>query len=120
MWIPLLKKLSLQKLLLLTLKPQLSWNFTLLLLKTIMTSLGQADKAQVIAILSPSAHPGAWVAARGFASEVFVLTRRHHPHAKIHGLVLGKALRRAEILPASTGVSAVPSCSGERLTIKGF
>ena len=74
--------------------------------------LGHGDKAQVIAILSPSAHPGAWVAARELSAEVFVLTRRQHPHAITHGLELGKKLRRAAVLPAplaGTGVSAVLS-----------
>ena len=82
-------------------------------------NLGQAEKAQTIAILSPSAHPGAWVAARKFSADVYVLTRRQHPHAMSHGLELGKKLREAAILPASTGVSAVPRDKDSLITIKG-
>ena len=85
--------------------------------------LGQGHKAQSIAILSPSAHPGPWVAARGLSAEVYVLTRRQHPHAMRHGLELGKKLRREAVLPAppaGPGVSAVPRDKDSLITIQGW
>ena len=38
----------------------------------------------VVAFLSPSAHPGSWVAARRLAQDVFVCARRFSKHARRH------------------------------------
>ena len=66
---------------------------------SVLSALGQGDKAQVVAVLSPSAHPGPWVAARKMALDVFVLTRRQNAHARQHGLQLGESLRKRELAP---------------------
>jgi hypothetical protein len=57
--------------------------------KTIFTRLVEAEKSQVIVILTPSAHPGPWVVARRLQLDVFVGTRRWSTHAQRHGMEVG-------------------------------
>ena len=77
------------------------WAQSLAFWDLVYKNLLLADKAQVVAVLSPSAHPGPWVAARRLAADVFVSTRRHSAHAHRHGLQLGEAMRRADLTPAA-------------------
>ena len=61
--------------------------------------MGEGHKTQVVAILTPSAHPGPWLAARAMTLDAFVLTRRQNVHARRHGVQLGQELRRAQLAP---------------------
>ena len=64
----------------------------------------------MVAFLSPSAHPGSWVAARRLAQDVFVCARRFSNHARRHAIQLYETqlyetLRRKDLEPPSSQVS---------------
>ena len=59
----------------------------------------------VVAFLSPSTHPGSWVAARRLAQDVFVCARRFSNHARRHAIQLYDNLRRKDLEPSPSQVS---------------
>ena len=69
---------------------------------TIIEGLLGGERTSVIAILSPSAHPGSWLASRRLAQEVFVCTRRCSTHARRHALNLYNELRRKDLAPSNS------------------
>ena len=73
--------------------------FTVNYCMNLLTDIGEGRKAQAVAILTPSAHPGPWLAARALALAAFVFTRRQHAHALQHGRTLGSTLREAMLAP---------------------
>ena len=48
-------------------------------------------------VLTPSAHPSPWLAARNLNLEVFTLAHKWSEHSRGHGLALGKALRAGSL-----------------------
>jgi hypothetical protein len=68
--------------------------------KTIFTGLVEAEKAQVMIILTPSAHPGPWVVARRVQLDVHVGTLRWSTHAQRHGMQVGQGMRRRDLKPS--------------------
>ena len=82
---------------------------------TVLRTFLQAEKAQVLAVFSPSAHPGVWIAAREMNLDVFSLTQRQHPHNEAHGMELGQTLRFEVLAPASQLPNETPP--QERSTI---
>ena len=59
----------------------------------VMTKLGKLQPGSTLVFLSPSAHPGAWVAAREAKAGAFVLARRQSRRSLAHGQELGRRLR---------------------------
>ena len=57
------------------------------------------SRTDVVAFVSPSAHPASWVAARRLAQEVFVCARRFPNHAHRHTLQFYEDIRRKDIEP---------------------
>ena len=76
---------------------------------TLYTGLLEAENAQVMIILAPSAHPGPWVAARRLQLDAFVSTRRCSAHAQQHGMKLGEGMRSNDLrLGVSSSVLQQP------------
>ena len=71
----------------------------------IIEGLLGGERTSVIAILSPSAHPGSWLACRRLSQEVFVCTRRFSTHARRHALNLYNELRRKDLAPANSATT---------------
>lgn len=67
---------------------------------TVLAEMAEGREAQVVAIVTPSAQQGPWLAARALASDVYVLTRRQNAHARRHEWNLGESMREAELAPA--------------------
>ena len=65
----------------------------------ILEGLVDGSRTGVLAILSPSAHPGSWVASRRLAQDVFVCARRFSNHACRHAVHLYSDLRRKDLEP---------------------
>ena len=84
--------------------------------ESVLTNLGEGDKAQALAILSPSAHPAPWVVGRRKSADVFVFTRRQSGHSHKHAVALGKGMRQADLGPAVE--AGVPATS--RATRRGL
>ena len=71
----------------------------------LLEGLVGGSQTGVVAFLSPSAHPGSWVAARRLAQDVFVCARRFSNHARRHAIQLYETLRRKDLQPPSSQVS---------------
>ena len=71
----------------------------------LLNGLVGGSQTGVVAFLSPSAHPGSWVAARRLAQDVFVCARRFSNHARRHAIQLFETLRRKDLQPPSSQVS---------------
>ena len=71
----------------------------------LLDGLVGGSRTDVVAFLSPSAHPGSWVAARRLAQDVFVCARRFSNHARRHAIQLYDNLRRKDLEPSSSQVS---------------
>ena len=89
----------------------------------LLDGLVGGSRTSVVAFLSPSAHPGSWVAARRLAQDVFVCARRFSNHARRHAIQLYEDLRRKDLVPPSSQVSepegapARPGLTGPGLNV---
>jgi len=86
---------------------------------TLFAGLLEAEKAQVMIILTPSAHPGPWVVARRLQLDVFVSTRRCSAHAQRHGMQIGEGMRSCDLTPSASSPELQQSQRSECPYIRG-
>ena len=79
--------------------------------RCILEGLMEGSRTGVLAILSPSAHPGCWVASRRLAQDVFVCSRRFSNHSRRHALKLYEDLRRQDLAPAQSAEESTPAAT---------
>ena len=79
--------------------------------RCILEGLMEGSRTGVLAILSPSAHPGCWVASRRLAQDVFVCSRRFSNHSRRHAMKLYEDLRRQDLAPAPSAEESTPAAT---------